>query len=374
MSETLTEYESRAVRLIAEWKARTPSRVSRALQVVRWPVGKVMGKVVPGPGVQKICDKIEVLLEHRSGLAEIAQGRRARRRGAAAPFARGVRPVGPGGQRPAQREAILEGATAGVAGIAGEAMHTPVLIGAAVRAIRRIGHCYGYRLDTELDRQYVLGILELSTVEDPVGRKRIRERLYRLMHQMDEGEPPIGFDGIKKELTEDLVIEAVPIVGMLVSVVVDYAYMRRVDFAARRVFQRRWLRRRGKVTVIAPAEVSRRGTEPVGRLGGDERADLPRVVRRGIRGERPLRRPGDAGHPTARTGRPRRGGREPRRDRFGRSRPGTLAISRSVAWLSLRPVGQPSGMTGRVARHAAEVRCIPIIRSKPPGESRMSIQ
>ena len=57
------------------------------------------------------------------------------------------------------------------------------------------------------------------------------------MHQMDEGEPPIGFDGIKKELTEDLVIEAVPIVGMLVSVVVDYAYMRRVNFAARRVFQ-----------------------------------------------------------------------------------------------------------------------------------------
>ena len=259
MSETLTEYESRAVRLIAEWKARTPSRVSRALQVVRWPVGKVMGKVVPGPGVQRICDKIEALLEHRGGLAEIA--RKA-----------GVRDVEELAHRSleecdqlarevsvrAQREAILEGATAGVAGIAGEAMHTPVLIGAAVRAIRRIGHCYGYRLDTELDRQYVLGILELSTVEDPVGRKRIRERLYRLMHQMDEGEPPIGFDGIKKELTEDLVIEAVPIVGMLVSVVVDYAYMRRVDFAARRVFQERWLRRRGKVTVIAPAEVSRR--------------------------------------------------------------------------------------------------------------------
>ncbi|MBV8555084.1 MAG: EcsC family protein [Planctomycetaceae bacterium] len=259
MSEPLTEYESRAVRLIAEWKARTPSRVSRALKVVRWPVGKVMGKVVPEPGVHKICDKVEALLERRNGLEEIA--RKA-----------GVRDVEELAHRSleecdqlarevsarAQREAILEGATAGVAGIAGEAMNTPVLIGAAIRAIRRIGHCYGYRLDTELDRQYVLGILELSTVEDPEERKRIRERLYRLMHKMDEGEPPIGFEGIKKELVEDLVFEVVPIVGGLVSVFDDYAYMRRVDFAARRVFQERWLRRRGKVTVIAPAEVSRR--------------------------------------------------------------------------------------------------------------------
>jgi len=59
-------------------------------------------------------------------------------------------------------------------------------------------------------------------------------------------------------MTEDLVIGSVPILGNLASLVLDYAFMRRVDDSARRVFQERWLRRRGKVSVIPPAEVSTR--------------------------------------------------------------------------------------------------------------------
>jgi hypothetical protein len=38
MSKTLTEYEERAVMEIALWKAETPSRVARALQVIRKPL------------------------------------------------------------------------------------------------------------------------------------------------------------------------------------------------------------------------------------------------------------------------------------------------------------------------------------------------
>ena len=35
MSKTLTEYEERTVMEIALWKAETPSRVTRAFQVIR---------------------------------------------------------------------------------------------------------------------------------------------------------------------------------------------------------------------------------------------------------------------------------------------------------------------------------------------------
>ena len=47
MSKTLTEYEERAVMEIALWKAETPSRVTRAFQVIHKPLNEVTGRVAP---------------------------------------------------------------------------------------------------------------------------------------------------------------------------------------------------------------------------------------------------------------------------------------------------------------------------------------
>jgi hypothetical protein len=152
----------------------------------------------------------------------------------------------------AQRRAILESAAAGVGGVFGATLYMPVLLGAAIRAIRRIGHCYGYPLETQRDRHYVIGVLELATAEEPELRQSIRARLYLLMH--DPSVAPLELHGVRRALAEDFVIEAVPILGDVAAVVLDYAFMRRVDEAARHVFRERWLRRRGKVLVIPPAE------------------------------------------------------------------------------------------------------------------------
>jgi hypothetical protein len=156
----------------------------------------------------------------------------------------------------AQRRAVVEASAAGVAGFVGAAVYVPVLLGAAVRAIRRIGHCYGYPLATERDRHYVMGVLELGTAEEPEVRQEIRARLYFLMH--DPKTAPLELLGVRRALAEDLVVEALPLVGEVAAVVLDYGFMRRVDIAARRVFQERWLRRRGKVLVIPPAETGLR--------------------------------------------------------------------------------------------------------------------
>ncbi len=152
----------------------------------------------------------------------------------------------------AQRGAILESAAAGAAGMLGAAVSGPILLAAAIRAIRRIGNCYGYPLATERERYYVLGVLELATADDAETRQNIRARLYFLMH--DPKTAPLELQGLRCELAEDLVLEAVPFLGEIATVVLDYAFMRRVDTAARRVFQERWLRRRGKVLVIPPAQ------------------------------------------------------------------------------------------------------------------------
>ena len=134
-----------------------------------------MGKVVPGPGVQKICDKIEALLEHRSGLAEIAQGRRAptsrswhyRSLEECDQLAREVSVQGTAGGDP-------RGGHGGGGGDRGRGnAHTrPHRRGGssdpADRPLLRLPARHGCSTAS-----HVLGVLELSTVEDPVGRKRI---------------------------------------------------------------------------------------------------------------------------------------------------------------------------------------------------------
>jgi hypothetical protein len=253
MSKTLTEYEERVVMDIALWKAETPSRVARAFQFVRKPLNEVTGRVVTGAKVRSLCARVESLVDPKAGRNEIA-------------CAAGVGAVEELAHRTleecdqlaqevsvhAQRRAILESSAAGVAGLVGAALYIPVLLGAAIRAIRRIGHCYGYPLSTERDRHYVMGVLELATAEEPELRQDIRARLYFLMH--DPKTAPLELHGVRRALAEDLAIEALPVLGEVAAVMLDYAFMRRVDIAARRVFQERWLRRRGKVLVVPPAE------------------------------------------------------------------------------------------------------------------------
>ena len=162
MSKTMTEYEERIVTEIALWKAETPSRVARAFEVLRKPFNDVTGRVVTGSTVQSWCTRVESLVNQQAGRDEIAR-------------AAGVRAVEELAHRSleecdqlaqdvsvhAQRRAIVESTAAGVAGIVGAALYIPILLGAAIRAIRRIGHCYGYPLTTERDRHYVMGVLEL---------------------------------------------------------------------------------------------------------------------------------------------------------------------------------------------------------------------
>jgi hypothetical protein len=251
----LTAYESRQVAEIAAWKAEAPGPLARALKKVREPLGRVVGKAVPGAMVSKLAEKAEPLVESHDGVDQIAH-------------AAGIADVSELKHRPledcdrlarsvsarAQRQAVVEGLAAGVGGIATEVLNIPVLLAAAERAIRRIGHCYGYRLDTEADRQYVLALLELATDDDLSRRPQHLERLRRLERVATRaGEPGFRLNGVRKEVVEELALEAVPLLGDVVSVALDYAFMRRADLAARRVFQERWLRDLAKVEEIPPA-------------------------------------------------------------------------------------------------------------------------
>jgi hypothetical protein len=255
----LTEYEAGQVAEIAAWKSEVPSRITWTLEHVREPLGRILSKALPCSKLSSLFAKAETLIGPDDGLADLA-----RQAGTSAVEELRHRPLEECDRLAmavsvrAQRQTMLQGAALGLGGPAIDLLFIAVLMAAAVRAVRRIGHCYGYRLDSELDREYVLGILELATIDDPAERQRIRERLRRLIHRADTSEPPIGLEGVKKALAKDFALKSVPVVGDVAAFGLDYSFLRRAGVAARRVFQERWLRHHGKISEISPASSSRR--------------------------------------------------------------------------------------------------------------------
>jgi hypothetical protein len=135
----------------------------------------------------------------------------------------------------------------------------PVLLAAALRAIRRIGHCYGFPLESDADRRFILAVLDLANQDKVVGTEETRLGLWK-----PDGPPERIADGsgpaeeVEQSVIDDIVLDSVPFLGDLSNLVLDYAFVRRADITARRVFQERWLRTNGKVERIAPAAETHR--------------------------------------------------------------------------------------------------------------------
>jgi EcsC protein family len=249
--DTLNDYEAAQVAEIAAWKGEEPGAISRTLRKVRAPLGRLIGRTIPKGMIRSLAEKSGRLVEHHDGLREVAREagvgdvtelrNRALRECDRLAVAVSTR---------AQFLAMAEGAAAGVGGFVTELGNIPVLLAAAERAIRRVGHCYGYRLEGEPERTFVLNVLELATADDPVSRRLLRDRLPA---GPQTGDSAPGLDGMSDGIINDMLLEVVPIFGDAASVALDYAFMRRVDVTARRVFQERWLRDHGKVAPIAPS-------------------------------------------------------------------------------------------------------------------------
>lgn len=251
----LTDYERQRVRAIARWKGEVPGRVSRALSKIRGPIGRLGARLITDNIARKALDSLEAKLDTERQVQEVSREARVgsiqelrrwpleERARLAKRFA--VR---------AERRAMLMGAATGAGGVVTEVAGIPVLLATALRSIHRTGLCYGYRLGAESDRPYLLGVLELSTVNDPVRRLQIRRQLARMEQGgEDPVEPPITLEGVERGLTADLALEVVPIVGDAMTILLDYSMIKRVNQAARCVFEERWLRDAGKIDgEIAP--------------------------------------------------------------------------------------------------------------------------
>jgi hypothetical protein len=264
----LTAYESQQVEEIANWKSERPSLVMSAYRAITNPLTSVFTRVLPVPLVRALIAKTENHAETHDSMTDTLDGsgisdfrqlfnepletcdRLARKVSTLSEHVALVE-----GTVPALGALLLPA----VGGLAAAVIDTPILLDASLRSIRRIGHCYGYPLDTKCDRLFVLGILDVAQADVPSDRVRHLADLERMAatHESRE-ESAICLEHVHRSLVDDLPLDAVPFVGDVCSIVLNFHFLHQVDNAARRAFQERWLYDHDKVAAIPPSAISRR--------------------------------------------------------------------------------------------------------------------
>jgi hypothetical protein len=267
----LNSYEEAQVREIAAWKSEQSSFILQSYRGLCRPFSKLLATVVPKGLVRKALAGVQAVSETHESARDILEDSGASTIGELLGHSlEECDRIANSVTVRAEHLALLEGvvpaaggiAIPGVGGSVTAVADIPILLAASLRAVRRVGHCYGFPLDSESDRRFVLGILDLANEDEPVGTGETRLGLWN-----PAGPPETAADGktqledVEQSVTEDILLDSVPFLGDLSNLVLDYAFVRRVDITARRVFQERWLRTNGKVESIPPSpELHRRSS------------------------------------------------------------------------------------------------------------------
>lgn len=271
-SNILNIYESTQLQKIKDFKNETPSVISQGIGTVLKPLTYLTEKIIPEAAIKGALDfsnsaakwltdindikrdakvtNIEELryadLELCDNLADEVHN-----------WAIGI--------------ASAEGGVVGAFGIAGMAADFPAIITLALRTIHKIGICYGYESKTELDNQFVLGILSAS------GANSVKEKEMALLtlknietmlikqswktmakkaaeQQLSKEGIVIAIKNLAKQLginlTKRKALQAIPIIGAGIGATVNGWYIKEIGWAARRMFQERWLIENGKIIEI----------------------------------------------------------------------------------------------------------------------------
>lgn len=260
----LTSYELEQVRRIAAWKSEPPNPLTELWKRITLPVARAVEKIIPDRLVREAILRADDVSEwlagqedvrRRAGVADIAE----LRQGPMDVCDRLAVEVGAA----AELFAAAEGAATGAGGIATTFLDVPLLFILGLRTIRKIGHCYGYPLEHHKDRHFVLGVMIAALAGSLELR---RQRLNRLRELEDllivETQEDILAEEALSFLFQIEIFEDLPGVGAISGAVFNWLFMRRVEEAARMVFQERWLRENGKVVHIEPAEAHARLLSP----------------------------------------------------------------------------------------------------------------
>lgn len=251
----LTAYEARQVEKIAAWKGAFPNPFGELFHRAAKPVAKVVEAVVP----DRVALAAIRAAYKASGVSATAKDLKAQagvdditklRDGPLEVCDRLSRRVG----TLAQGLATVEGALTGAGGVWTTLLDVPLLFTLCLRTIIKTGRCYGYPLDGPTDKAWVLGAFGVALSSTKERRIALAARLRELEHVMTEQtEEQVVVEEVASLITQIEVFEDIPVFGAATGALLNLATVHKTDETARRLFQERWLRDRGKIDVIEPA-------------------------------------------------------------------------------------------------------------------------
>jgi hypothetical protein len=273
----LTDYEVEQVRQIAIWKSAHPNVISELVKNTTLPLARVVERVIPDAIVQAAIEKAYDAADRLAAKDDLIKKANVRtfeelKHKSLEQCDQYALAVGVG----AQGISLIEGALTGAGGAVTTAVDIPLLFTLALRTIIKIGHCYGYALDQDIDQRYVLQVLIIGASGTSASRMERLEQLREIEElAVEEAQEMIVTEEVASFLFQLEEFEAIPGIGAISGSLLNYIFIRKIEVAARRVFQERWLRQSGKVHEIDPAPIDER--VPV---GGRFRDVLGRAVYR----------------------------------------------------------------------------------------------
>lgn len=244
------KYIERQIYEIAKWEKQEPSVLEKGINIVLSPLSNLTAKVIPELIVERAicyaCDLGKTLANRndilKDGEVDSVIGLRHKNLQLSDNLADGVRnwAMGISG---------VEGAATGAGGAVTMAADIGAVIVLAFRTIHKIAMCYGYEVDNDKEKEFVLNILSVS------GANNLREKKEALIAlkvnekvQSKMVEAILMNDLVKKvskqlgiNLSKRKAMQLIPGIGMTIGAAVNISYIKDIAEAAKRTYQKRWL-------------------------------------------------------------------------------------------------------------------------------------
>lgn len=258
----MTPYEQEQVAAIAAWKSPQPDPGRRALQQLSEQASRVLGKLLPTdtvPTLMQALNRMAAQLAEDDSILDdpwLQERQIDTLRDLAAQPLEIADALANRILADAERIALGMGAVTGTGGPVAALAGTPLLLGGALRVIHRISQAYGHDSETHQDRMLMLHILALSTAIDPDERKRVLDDYHHLIEAslLRQAISESTLTALQRVLLGSELTSLIPGLGMVLNARFNQLFIREAGIAARRVFQERWLRERGKTGWIAPVQ------------------------------------------------------------------------------------------------------------------------
>lgn len=264
-------YRNNAKNEIKRWESEGPGFVAHIGDAILWPAQKAAEVLIPEAVQESVAKAIESFLNNLDAAARaIIDEEEVRAR------VRTGRESCQDDLKAADEAAkhywnwhvgygAASGGAAGAIGLVGLIPDIPALFTVALRLIQQIGLCYGYQVDSDTEREYVLHILRTGSTGDLkakleflIGLKQIEQILLRVTwKKMSESLARTEISRLAAlaairefaksvgiQITKRKALQAVPVVGALVGASFNATFINDIGRAAYMSYRRRWLAER----------------------------------------------------------------------------------------------------------------------------------